>query len=356
MGVSSSDLLSIISESAASQPPPLDFDDPPKFPTEIPLERHGSLLLLAARAAGATMFESGLSVPSLPVFPDLAQIFINFLGESDSLAEVTYGQPHALLDSLLALTIHATQQPIETPARETEFRDFVLTLTACTARQSHGIVRQISATVFHSHPSPATRFKLIRAVLEDDRLGLARDSAVSWLREEVAGTGSADTIFHDPLYFWALFPSLFHPVKTATSASLLESWTHLTQTQGPALHSALSLYYLLLSSPSLRGRLHLEKTVTFFRTQVVNPLRKLFRDFEADLSTHGGDGLIESAVGEEMCQIGNARSVGLIGLTLDQIEETLNEVFGTDDSDRKGYCEAEEARVMEIRRETEFWN
>lgn len=302
------------------------------------------------------MFESGLSVPSLPVFPDLAQIFINFLGESDNLAEVTYGQPHALLDALLALTIHAMQQPIETPARETEFRDFVVTLTACTAHQSHGIVRQVPGTIFHSHPSPATRFKLIRAVLEDDRLGLARDSAVSWLREEVAGTGSADTIFHDPLYFWALFPSLFHPVKTATSASLLESWTHLTQTQGPALHSALTLYYLLLSSPSLRERLHLEKTVTFFRTQVVNPLRKLFRDFEADLSTHGGDGLIESAVGGEMCQIGNARSVGLIGLTLDQIEETLNEVFGTDDSDLKGYSEAEEARVMEIRRETECWN
>lgn len=333
----------------------MDFEEPPKSPDEIPLERHGCLLLLAARAAGATMFASGHPMPPLPIFPDLAQIFTHFLSEeTHNLDEVAYGQPQALLDSLVALTIHAMQQPITTPASETEFKNFVITLTACTARQSHGIVRQIPATIVHSHPSQMVRLRLIRSTLENDRLGPAWDSAISWLKEEILSPGCTDTIFHDPYYFWALFPPLFHSVKTATCEPLVASWMHLT-TQGPAIHSALNLYYILLSSESLCNRLHLEKTVPFFRNNVLNPLRKLFRDFEADLPSKGGDGLIQGSVGEEMCAIGNARSVGLIGLTLDQIDDVLNDVFGTDDADLKGYSAEEEARVADICKEIDGW-
>lgn len=334
----------------------MDFEEPPKSPEEIPLERHASLLLLAARAAGFTLFASGHPMPPLSVFPDIAAIFSSFLGESENIDEVAYGQPQALLDSLLALTVHAMQNPIVVPASETEFKNFVIALTACTARQTHGIVRQIPATIVHSHPSSATRFKLIRTILEDKKLLSIRDSAITWLREEMIGHESADTIFHDPLHFWVLFQTLFSPVKEATSANVLDSWMCLTQTQGAALHSALNLYYLLLSSPSLRDSLQLEKTVVFFRSQALEPLRQLFRAFESDLAAKGGDGVIESAVGEEMCQVGNARSVGVIGLTLDQIEEAINDTYGTDDSDLKTFTQAEETRASEIRKETEGWN
>ncbi|KAJ5218901.1 uncharacterized protein N7498_001000 [Penicillium cinerascens] len=334
VGMDSTELLSIVSRSPQEHPPPLDFEEPPKFPDEIPLERHGSLLLLAARAAGFTLFTSGLQMPPLSVFPDISAIFANFLGHSENVDEVAYGQPHALLDSLLALTVHAMQNPIVTPSSETEFKDFAIALTACTARQTHGIVRQIPATVVHSHPSSATRFKLIHSILEEMSLMSIRDSAIAWLREEIIGHESADTVFHDPLHFWVLFQPLFGPVKTATSANLLDSWMRLTQTEGPALHSALNLYYLLLSSSSLRDTLQLEKTVATFR----------------------GDGLIESAVGKEMCQVGNARSVGLIGLTLDQIEEAVHDAYGTDDSDLKAFTQEEETRVSEIRKGMEGWN
>lgn len=348
--------MSIVSRSAEEHPPPLDFEEPPKSPDEIPLERHGSLLLLAARAAGFTLFTSGLQMPPLSVFPDISAIFANFLGQSENVDEVAYGQPHALLDSLLALTVHAMQNPIVTPSSETEFKDFAIALTACTARQTHGIVRQIPATVVHSHPSSATRFKLIRTILEEKSLMSIRDSAIAWLREEIIGHESADTVFHDPLHFWALFQPLFGPVKTATSANLLDSWMRLTQTEGPALHSALNLYYLLLSSSSLRDTLQLEKTVATFRNQVLCPLRKLFRAFESDLTAKGGDGIIESAVGQEMCQVGTARSVGLIGLTLDQIEEAVHDAYGTDESDLKAFTKEEETRVSDIRKETEGWH
>ncbi|KAJ5677912.1 YAP-binding/Alf4/Glomulin [Penicillium maclennaniae] len=357
IGIDSTELLSIVSRSSDEHRPPLDFEEPPASPDEIPLERHGSLLLLAARAAGSTLFISGNMMPPLSVFPDIAVIFTNFLGAPENVHEVTYGEPQALLDSLLALTVHAMQNPIVTPSSETEFKNFVIALTACTARQTHGIVRQIPTTIVHSHPSSSTRFKLIRSILEASNLTTIRDSAVTWLREEIIGHvhESAETVFHDPLHFWILFQSLFTSVNAASSASILDSWTCLTQTQGPALHSALNLYYLLLSSPSLRDTLQLEKTVVFFRSQVLEPLYKLFRAFESDLTAKGGDGIIESAVGEEMCQVGNARSVGLIGLTLDQIEEAIHDAYGTDDSDLKTFTQEEETRASEIRKETEGW-
>jgi hypothetical protein len=358
VGIDSNELLAIISRSPANQAPQLDFDELLETVGQIPLERHGSLLLFAARAAGAVLFASSAHpTPSLPVFPDLAQIFSHFLGSSENLEEIAFGQPHALLDSLLALTVHATQSPIAAPSNEAEFKDFVITLTACTARQSHGIVRQIPASIVHSHTSPTTRFKVIRQILDNHRLLSIRDSAISWLKDEIIGTKPSESpgdVFHDHLWFWSIFPLLLRPVDVdASSKNLVESWTRLSQTEGPSLHSALNLYFLLLSSSDLRDRLQLEKTVKYFRSKVFVPLRQLFRAFEDDLAAKGGDGLIEAAVGEEMCQVGIAQSGGLIGLTLDQIEEVINEHFGTDDADLKEYSSDEEVLVAEIRERTE---
>jgi hypothetical protein len=291
------------------------------------------------------------------VFPELAQIFSHFVGGFTNLDEIAFGQPHALLDSLLALTVYALQQTITPPSSEVDFKDFVVTLTACTARQSHGIVRQIPAAVIQSNPSAETRFKLIHKILEDERLASARDSAIAWLKDELLSTADKppSTLFQDPLYFSALFPALFKPVTAAASCDLVTSWTLLTQTQGPPLHSALNLYYLLLSSASVREQLQLEKTVKFFRVQVLNPLRQVFHSFEADLTAKGGEGVIEAAVGEEMCQVGNSRSVGLIGLTLDQIEETISDAFGSDEADLGAYSDAEKAQVAEIRNRVDIW-
>lgn len=359
VGIDNEQLLSIISNSPTDQTAQLDFDEPPTHPDQIPLERHGSLLLLAARAAGATLFDSGHPLPQISVFPQLAQIFNNFVGGHTNLDEVAFGQPHALLDSLLALAVYVLQQPIQAPSSDTDFKDFVVTLTACTARQSHGIVRQIPAAIFQSHPSSETRFKLVHKILEDDSLSSARDSAIAWLKDELLRnpSQSSDNVFQDPLYFSAIFPALFKPITTASSTSdLVTNWSRLTQTQGPPLHSALNLYYLLLSSPSRRDQLCLGKTLKHFRSHALAPLRKMFLSFEADLSANGGDGVIEAAVGEEMCQIGNARSVGLIGLTLDQIEETATDAFGSDEADLGEYSQADGAKVSEIRKKIDVWN
>lgn len=343
----------IIGLPASKQIPLLEFHNLPDDPEDIPLERHGCLLLLAARAAAATIFASGHEIPMFPVFPDVAKIFSNFLGTVPNIDQVNYGQPPALLDALVTLAISAMQEPMGRPSGDGEFKRFVITLTGCTVRQNHGIVRQLPGTIVHNHPSREVRFNLIYETLKDTRLEFAWDSAISWLKQEILSTDSAATIFHDPCYFWALFPHLFHSVRIVVSKDLLNSWMLLTESQGAAVHSALNLYYLILMHESLGGRLHLEKTIPFFRNDVMIPLRKLLRDIEADLPSNGGAGLIEISVGEEMCALGNARSVGIIGLTLDQIEEVVNDVYGTDDRDLEGYSAEEEARVLEIRRSIE---
>ncbi|KAJ5811556.1 YAP-binding/Alf4/Glomulin [Penicillium riverlandense] len=353
--ITNDQLLAIISQTPTDHRPPLDFDEPPESPDNIPLERHGSLLLLAARAAGAILYGSGHPMPQLSIFPDMAKIFGYFVGGHDNLDEVAFGQPHALLDSLLALTVHTTQQPIAKSSTESEFKDFILILTACTARQTHDIVRQIPASIVHSHPSQPTRYKLIRTILEDDRLQAARDSAISWLKQEILTTDALTAnIFLDPLLFMVLLPLLCNLVPATSSASdLVACWTRLTQTQGPPLHSALSLYYLLLSSQPLRDGLQLEKSYKYFREHALKPLRQLFSAFDADLARNGGEGLIEAAVGEDTCGIGMTRC-GMISLTLDQIEETAGDAFGTDETELQEFSEEDLGKVEKAKKEMVF--
>lgn len=348
-------------KSSDDQPPPLDFDEPPRKADEIPLERHGSLLLLAARAASAELFSSGRVTPTA-VFPDLARIFRNFVGGYNSPDEVAFGQPQVLLDSLLALTVFSMQQPIQPPAAEKEFIDFVLSLTACTARQNYSSVRRIPGTVVQSNPSQIARFKLIRTVLEDDRFQTVKDSAIAWLKDgilEVSKASKTDvpsesSIFLNPHYFSVLFPSLFNSsaLLMNVSSDLVASWIKFSQTLTPSIHAALSLYYLIVSSPDLRRQLQLEKTYIYFRNRFLEPLKSLCHAFEADLTVNGGEGKIEAAVGEDLTQIGMARSVGLVSHALEQVEEAVGEAFVLKSSELPEPSADDIARVDMIRKET----
>ncbi|RAH67680.1 uncharacterized protein BO66DRAFT_403632 [Aspergillus aculeatinus CBS 121060] len=360
-GISDKQLLEIALKSSDDQPPPLDFDEPPRKADEIPLERHGSLLLLAARAASAELFSSGRVTPTA-VFPDLARIFRNFVGGYNSPDEVAFGQPQVLLDSLLALTVFSMQQPIQPPAAEKEFIDFVLSLTACTARQNYSSVRRIPGTVVQSNPSQIARFKLIRTVLEDDRFQTVKDSAIAWLKDGILEASKASktdkpsesSIFLNPHYFSVLFPSLFNSsaLLMNVSSDLVASWIKFSQTLTPSIHAALSLYYLIVSSPDLRRQLQLEKTYIYFRNRFLEPLKSLCHAFEADLTVNGGEGKIEAAVGEDLTQIGMARSVGLVSHALEQVEEAVGEAFVLKSSELPEPSADDIARVDMIRKET----
>ncbi|KAF7596703.1 hypothetical protein BBP40_000131 [Aspergillus hancockii] len=358
-GLDDKQLLSIVSQSPDKQPQPLDFDEPPMNADEIPLERHGALLLLAARAAMAELFSSGQVTP-IAIFPDLAQIFDNFVGRHNTPDDIAFGQPQALLDSLLTLTVFSMQNLIGEPSNETEFRRFILSLTACTTRSSYNSVRRIPGTILHSHPSEITRFRTIRQVLEDDRFLLVKDCAIGWLKDEILDvskqpSGSPETdIFINPHYFSVLFPLLFNSSELMlnVSSDIVASWTKFSQSLTPSVHSAVNLYYILVSSPTLRAQLQLEKTYIYFRNRFLEPLKSVLHAFESDLTQNGGEGKIEAAIGEDMCQVGMARSVGLVSHAVEQVEDAVGDAFVVADSELQEPSTDDIARVDKIREET----
>ncbi|EYE96544.1 uncharacterized protein EURHEDRAFT_453163 [Aspergillus ruber CBS 135680] len=355
-GLDDKQLLSVVSQPSDNHPPPLDFDEPPKNPEDIPLERHGSLLLLAARAAVAELYSSGQVVP-IAVFPDLAQLFSNFVGGFKTPDEVAFGQPQPLLDSLLTLTVFSMENAIGEPSSEAKFNNFVLELTACTARQNYSTLRRIPSTIIHSHPSEVTRFKLIRKVLEDDALQAAKDSAIGWLKDEILATTEQtpeSSIFQNPHYFSVLLPLLFNSTHLLlnVSSEIVASWIRFSQILTPSIHAALNLYYILVSSPKLRERLQLEKTYIYFRNRVHEPLKSLCHAFEADLTGHGGEGRIQAAVGEDMVEVGMARSVGVVSHTLEQVEDTVGDAFVLSDKELQEPSADDIASVDAIRKET----
>lgn len=357
--MSDDQLLAIALQPAKNQPAPLDFDEPPQNVEDIPLERHGSLLLLAGRAAMAELFSSG-QVPPIPVFPDLARIYSNFIWPVKSPDDVAFGQPQPLLDSLLTLTtLSLRNNAIGEPTDDKEFYDLLLAVTACTTRQTYSIIRQLPEVIVHSHPSQSTRFKVIRRVLEDEHLLAVKDRAVGWLKKEILAasaqsSNNATNIFLNPHYFSVLFPLLFNSADLLLNVStdIAASWIQFSQTLAPSIHAALSLYYILLQSSTLRTQLQLEKTYPYFRSRFLEPLKTLCHAFETEMTQNGGDGRIEAAVGEEMSQIGMARSVGLISHVVERVEEALDNAFGGADLESSEPSADDIARVDAIRKET----
>lgn len=304
----------------------------------------------------AELYSSGQVIP-IAVFPDLAQLFSNFVGGFKTPDEIAFGQPQPLLDSLLTLTVFSMENAIGDPSNEAEFNNFVLELTACTARQNYSTLRRIPSIIIHSHPSEITRFKLIRKVLEDDTLQTAKDSAVGWLKDEILATTEKtpeSSIFQNPHYFSALFPLLFNSTHLFlnVSSEIVASWIKFSQTLTPSIHAALSLYYILVSSPKFRERLQLEKTYIYFRNRVREPLKSLCHAFEADLTDHGGEGRIQAAVGEDMVEVGMARSVGVVSHTLDQVEDAVGDAFVLSDKELQEPSADDIAQAGAIREET----
>jgi hypothetical protein len=307
----------------------------------------------------AELFSSGQVIP-IAIFPDLAQIFDNFVGKHNTPDDIAFGQPQALLDSLLTLTVFSMQKLIGEPSNETMFRRFILSLTACTTRQSYNSVRRIPGIILHSHPSQITRFKTIRQVLEDDRFQLVKDSAIGWLKDEILDaskkhSGSPETdIFVNPHYFSVLFPLLFNSSELMlnVSSDIVASWTKFSQTLTPSIHSAVNLYYILVSSPTLRAQLQLEKTYVYFRNRFLEPLKSVLHAFESDITQNGGEGKIEAAIGEDMCQVGMARSVGLVSHAVEQVEDAVGDAFVVADSELQEPNRDDIARVDKIRKET----
>jgi hypothetical protein len=346
-----------VSSPAEQQPSPLDFEELPKSPEGIPLERHGSLLLLGARFATTILFSRQDNV-RIPIYPDLAVIFSSFISASEGAA---LEHPQTLQDALLALTVISIHEKVEQPVDDRQYEDFVLALTACSSRQSYNSLRRIPSTVVRSHPSQIARFKIIRKVLENEGLLYARESAIGWLKDEIMATTQSEaepSIFLNPHYFSVLFPLLFNSAELSSlkadlsSGNVVVPWLRFSQILAPSIHAGLSLYYILLSSSKLREQLQLGKTYPYFRSKFLAPLKSICQAFDEDLSQNGGDGQIETSVGEDTCRIGMDRSVGILSLVIEQIEGRFSEVFDNDDAALLDPTTDDIAKVAEIRAQT----
>lgn len=318
---------------AKSHPPPLNFEEAPKSAEEIPLERHGALLLLAARSSAATLFEGG-ETARIPIYPNMEVILSNFVGTGVA-DEAANEQAQALHDALLALTIISSRKEVETPADDEQFKNLLLALTRCSHRQTYNGLRNIPAIIVHSNPSLTSRFNLMQDIMQKDELLYARESAIGWLKDEILAAANTsdehDNIFIDPQHFSKISSALYNTSTFQSldmSTGIVISWIQFSQSLAPYLHAALNLYYVIISSPQLRKRLEIENEYTLFRKNFLEPLKSICHEFEEDLTQNGGDGRIEDTVGEDMCQVGMAQSVGLLFHIIEQVDEKLNDLYG----------------------------
>ncbi|KAL1961107.1 hypothetical protein VTO42DRAFT_3052 [Malbranchea cinnamomea] len=292
VGPDSKELLQIILKPTDEHPPPWDFENTARSAEEIPLERHGCLLLLAARHAYSVLRDTEREKKTdIAIFPDLSAIMSNFVQQpGQSPLDTVENEPIALIDSLLSLATVAHSKLLQpTPPDECQFKQLIDGLSACTsasAFQQIGRVERVTSNIFHAAPNATMRFNVIRSILAEEGHH-ARESALRWLKGElISATVNlaevADNPFTDASSFGALFTHIY---SHATSS--LENFTRaprpldlllFVQRSAPFHLAALNLYFFLLKSEALRKRLELETRFNAeFRAKYLDPLVEFSR-------------------------------------------------------------------------------
>ncbi|OJD14214.1 hypothetical protein AJ78_05428 [Emergomyces pasteurianus Ep9510] len=341
--IETTELLDIISKPSDQQPPPLDFDDTPKHAKDIPIQRHGCLLLLAARSAADKLLSSGQPVKPIPVFPDLALVFSNFLGEGDSPYSTAMEEPGALVDSLLSLAVIASCNPISAPQHENEFDQFIIRLAACIRApgfRSFSRMARVPSIIFHNNPDPVSRFNLIRKILQSEELQYARETAIGWLKEELLAATAPNApdqnrvIFTDPNHFATLFLRIYEPIpddwlslRTATTEHLINAWMTFTQHLLPYYLSILNLYYFFTQSPTLFKQLQIQKLHPYFGSKFLVPLKTFVENISTDTEIKAR---VEMEIGDEAEQMGQG-AAELVLHIIGEIEERSASLLGVEE-------------------------
>lgn len=315
----------------------MDFEDPPKSADAIPLERHGALLLLAARVAGEILFSTGPPVPQISVDKDLASIASFF---PSLLVPLQPGEPMdfkaiPVYDSLLVLAAREVQRPLAEPLDIVELNDLFNRLVLMISFEKWSMLRQIPAAILDALPSSTTRYDMFLQPCGLSRIYPAvGDIALGLLKDQLLKPGE-QTAFHNPVKLWALWSLLVaHHVKSITQGALPERILAVEKS-GALVVSGLNLYYVLLSS--LREKVHLSGTLKSLRDQVQIPLRKSLDEILAlDASKTGLDeeALSASQAGAE-----------IIVSALDRIDQATE---NDQDGDFKDWSGEEQQEMTEI--------
>ncbi|EZF32390.1 YAP-binding/Alf4/Glomulin [Trichophyton interdigitale] len=317
-GLETEMLQKIIFKGESDLPPPLDFDNLPNSPDEIPLERHGCILLLAARCVTATLFGSGTQVQPLHLYPDIVNILLNFLGDYASPYTAAAEEPIALIDSILSLAAVAKTSTPEDAEDEEGFKTLVYGLTACSRgpAQFKAFTRlgSVPARAFHAYPDIQVRYNLMLEILSEEESEYARLPAIQWLKEELISHSAnpaeteTDNPFSDPESFTFLFQSIYKfssPAQTSTTPSAPEGitpevWMEFTQEIAPIYLAKLNFYYFLCKSSKLSEQLHISTLQPIFDARFLDPLKS----FISCLSSPGVLSHVEAEMGEAAVQMG----------------------------------------------------
>lgn len=286
IGLGSGDLLQIVLERTDGQPPPWDFEETVKSPADIPLERRGCLLLLAAKYANSILLQSEREKADLTVMPDLSAILSNLLGHLQP-ADIDE-QPVALIDSILTLAIVAHRKnPSTKPIDALEFKQLLLRLISCTNTPSFQRIlraQKIASNIFHAPHNAAMRFQTVRSILQDDNISPStRECALRWLKEELVQWSnsppeSTENPFLDAAAFAALLPRIQFP-NTFGFDTIAVGDPSLTPQPAAEKYTSLylaafNLYFFMLKSEALRERLDMGKIFDGqFRAKYIDPLK-----------------------------------------------------------------------------------
>ncbi|EAS28281.1 uncharacterized protein CIMG_09485 [Coccidioides immitis RS] len=298
-GLDTKTLLQVVLNPVEDHDAPLDFEAMPKSPEDIPLERHGCLILLSARCATAALFGSTEPKIDIPMYPDISIIFANFLGNNEKAAaeeQIATPGPGPLLDSLLALALTSSHYgPDSAPQAESDFNQLILAMVTCVRAppmRPISRIEKIPSEIFRANPNAQSRYNLILQIFHDEGLKYAKESALNWLKQELLDPPAgpdASSPFTDVESFATLFKSLYSPppddfsnLPSSSTQVILIEWIKFTSREATFYILALNFYYFLCRSEALREKLQLQTLVPEFTENFLLPVKKFAQSIRDD--------------------------------------------------------------------------
>ncbi|KAI5306045.1 hypothetical protein KEM56_002441 [Ascosphaera pollenicola] len=302
-GIDTQELIDVISKPVDEQGDMLNFDSIPQKADAIGFERHGCLLLLAARLAKLKLHGIG-SFPHVSS-AILAEILSHFSDELEQASDTATPEASALVDSILTLVIGSTNAEGKTSWNmgSDSYENLVKNVTTCTQSALYRgrlSAQKIATGVFTANPIAEQRYDLLCRLLSgQQKEGIfMKEPAIGWFKHELMELTLSDNDeqnnpFLNPAKLSHIIRLAFShlPVDplvlnaSTTQTQELVGWMGFLQTALPAYLAYLNFYHFLTQSKavfdsiSLKQDIHPTVTEEFFR-----PMRSILHDIVTDKS------------------------------------------------------------------------
>ncbi|KAI5307467.1 hypothetical protein KEM55_008217, partial [Ascosphaera atra] len=281
LGVDDGELLDTALKSESMNGEPIDLELLPQEPSEIVFQRHGCLLLLAARVAHQALREQEVDTPvSLDVLPTLFAGFMSGLTPPDTGAKV---EDAIVVDVLLTLAVAVLGEGEKRKMEEEAYKEFVTRVTACTRTSLYlpwSSMQRVAAKAYCVHPDSDVRYDFLSTVLSarghEDLF--MKEPALDWLKAELLGAAPAPTddgdsesgynAFTSPAKVTQLLQSTFSgfsatypPLHSIEPQERFPAWFDFVRSSLTTCLAYLNLYLLLTQSRAVLQRVALREEV-----------------------------------------------------------------------------------------------